>query len=153
MNEEYTVLFHIIFSLTCFCSELSSGSYIKGITRDIYFLFMAQQPIVRHCLIYAASSHSETPQHSHQTIIPPVEFGPASRASKQPQIHALDHAGTGFGHIRYMSTLSLMSVTRVSLQRQGIVVLNTDWPVQVTLYLHKLIIETSISCKRNKRLV
>jgi len=27
MNDEYTLLFYIIFSLTCFSSELSSGSY------------------------------------------------------------------------------------------------------------------------------
>jgi len=64
--------------------------------------------------------------HNRQTTIPPVEFGPASPASKQPQTHALDRAGTGFGHIRYISTYIITDKYNLSLQGQGIVVLDTD---------------------------
>jgi len=39
----------------------------------------------------------------------------------------------------------------LSLQGQDTVVLDTDWPVQVTLYVHKLIIETLIKYKIIKR--
>lgn len=95
--------------------------------------------------------HDHTQRHHNTHDRQPYHQWNLDPASKRPQIHTLDHAGTGFGHIRYMSTLSLMSVTHVPLQGQGIVVLDTDWSVQVTLYLHKLVIETLVNYKRIKR--
>lgn len=89
MNDEYTILFHIIFSLTCFGSELSSGSYIKGITRDIYFLFMAQQPIAGHNLIYAAQSHSQqTDNHTTSGI---WTCKPSKQAATDPRLRPHRH--------------------------------------------------------------
>jgi len=41
-----------------------------------------------------------------------------------------------FCHTTYVSTFSLESATHVSAHVQGVVILDTDWPVQHWLYVY-----------------